>query len=139
MQLVITDTLVPQKSYLMFFNLNLLLCLHLLAISERLFNEMLGLLFRISNFSTKHRSHFREPHIYPLDRAWIFQLRLKSVLQSFNPHTYCESLVLLQCDLFLKLCLWFARRSLNAVSEQPMYSFSVSSVFTEALYTMAFC
>ena len=117
----------PRGSYLTFFSLNLFLWRHLLAISDRLLRDIFGLLFKISYFSVRHKSHLSEPHEYLLERAWICHLIVNAARSSFSSQTYWESFVLFLCAAFLKLWVWFARRCLNEGSEQPMYSLAALS------------
>ena len=61
---------------LKFFNLNLLLCLHLAKISDRLFKLLLLSAISIIVFSVVHKSHFLDPRLFIDALASIFHVML---------------------------------------------------------------
>ena len=108
--------LLRSQSHFNFDSLCLFLWRHLLAISDRLFNETSGLLLRIESFSARQRSHLPEPHLYFEERACISHFIEKMALWSLRSQTYWESLVLFLCAALLKLCVWFAKGGFRATN-----------------------
>ena len=76
-------------------NVKALRCLHLLRSSVLLFRHPLSPdLFRISNFSVRHKSHLARPP--PLQVCAFFridQVRVQSTLDSFSSQIFCDSVV----------------------------------------------
>ena len=97
-------------------SLNFDLCLHLFAISLRLFSVFNGSLLSISYFSVMQRSHLRVPHLYGRDFRWISHLIFGSFSSFLSFQIYCDNFVDVCLKMLLKLYLWLEYRSLNSVS-----------------------
>ena len=64
----------PKTYHFIFISLNLLLCLHFCISSEFLFKVNSGSDCKINNFSDRHKSHLRVPHLQGDERLMISHL-----------------------------------------------------------------